>query len=137
MSHYTLSLESPSAPLQFGNEYQLANLTAGKGDSSTRVLSTDEPLQPSQSRFRNSVNKWWLWESISWLVALAALMAILITLRMHKGRPLPNWPYSITVNSLISLLATILKTAMMIPIAEGRALCHQYYVQGLTDRIRD
>jgi hypothetical protein len=47
------------------------------------------------------------------------LSAITVTLWMHDGHPLPNWPRSITVNTLISLFSTLLEAAMMVPVAEG------------------
>ena len=47
-------------------------------------------------------------------------MAVLIvTLVLTNHKPLPHWPMRITLNSFISILGTIIKAAMVIPIAEG------------------
>jgi Protein of unknown function (DUF3176) len=52
-------------------------------------------------------------------VALAALAAIVITLSVYSDRPIPNWPHSITINSLIAVYAAILKAAILLPVAES------------------
>lgn len=51
-------------------------------------------------------------------MAVVALVAIVTVLETHKGRPLPDWPFSISINALVSIIAVILKGAMMIPVAE-------------------
>jgi len=61
----------------------------------------------------------WLWESLSFLVALGFLIAFLIVLRQHNGHPLPRWPYRMTIGSLVALLNTFMKAAMAIPLTEG------------------
>jgi len=47
------------------------------------------------------------------------LIAIIITLRPHQDKPLPQWPYNISVNSLISIYVVILKGAVLLVTAEG------------------
>lgn len=53
------------------------------------------------------------------LVSLLSMLAIVLVLRLHEGRPLPTWPFSITINSLVSVFATIMKATMLVPIAAG------------------
>lgn len=66
-----------------------------------------------------AVNQSWFLETLSCLVALIALAATITILSVYNDRPLPHWPYSITVNSLISLFVTISKAALLLAIAEG------------------
>ena len=61
----------------------------------------------------------WTTEFLSCIIALAALAAIVITLAVHQGKPLPKWPSTISINSLIAIFTSILKAAMLLPIAEG------------------
>lgn len=61
----------------------------------------------------------WLTEILAYFVSLIALAAIIITLATHDGHPLPDWPFRISINALISVFAVILKATMMIPVAEG------------------
>lgn len=60
----------------------------------------------------------WLWEVLSIVIAALALVAIVITLVLHKERPLPKWPSAITINALIAVFTAIFKACLMMPIAE-------------------
>ena len=100
------------------------NVDANRNDS-TEVLSESLRSSPphkssTSNKFWITVNQWWLWEFLSCLTAVAALLAIIFILNEHNNGPLPNWPYRITINSLLSVLATVLKAAMMVPISQGR-----------------
>jgi hypothetical protein len=66
----------------------------------------------------------WLVELLACFVAVLALAAIVITLGTHNGRPLPKWPFEISVNALVSIFSVILKGAMMAPVAEGNCSSH-------------
>lgn len=61
----------------------------------------------------------WLLEVTSLLVAWVALTAIIVTLAVHQGRPLPQWPQLISINSLIAIFTAILKASLIMPVAEG------------------
>ena len=61
----------------------------------------------------------WLLEVTSLLVACVALTAIIVTLAVHQGRPLPQWPQLISINSLIAIFTAILKASLIMPVAEG------------------
>jgi len=50
---------------------------------------------------------------------IASLVAIVITLVMYQGCLLPNWPLSIALNSLVSVMVVALKAAMFAAIAKG------------------
>ena len=60
----------------------------------------------------------WIAELLACVVALIALAAIVITLETHKGRPIPDWPFGISINALVSIFSVILRGTMMIPVAE-------------------
>lgn len=61
----------------------------------------------------------WLNETMSILVSLGALTAIVVILATHQDQPLPKWPSLISINSLISIFSSILKAALLLPITEG------------------
>lgn len=61
---------------------------------------------------------WWL-EFLACALVILALFAIAITLALYQGRPLPNWPFHVSINSLVSTYTVILKTAALLIIAEG------------------
>lgn len=66
-----------------------------------------------------AICKMWTTELLACLVALLAFTAIVMTLAIHDGQTLPDWPFDISVNALVSIFAVILKGAMMIPVAQG------------------
>lgn len=62
---------------------------------------------------------WWLPEILGWIISLLCMVAIIVVLNQFDNRPLPVWSYGITLNTVISILATIAKIAFMLPITEG------------------
>jgi hypothetical protein len=81
----------------------------------------EETLQQGSLRhmYADASQKGWLIEILAFALALVALTAIVITLALHNGSTLPNWPFQISINALISVFGVILKGTMMVPIAEG------------------
>ncbi len=61
---------------------------------------------------------WWL-ELSCCVVFIGALAALIVTIYPYEGRPLPQWPYRLSINSLISVYIVILKAAMLLVAAEG------------------
>ena len=61
----------------------------------------------------------WTFEIVSFLVGLTATAAIIGVLAHFDGRSLPAWPYDITLNALIALLATVANANMAIPLQSG------------------
>jgi Protein of unknown function (DUF3176) len=87
--------------------------------------SQDQQVNSIQQRRQNQnggrfhfLEIWWL-ELSSCALFVAALAAVVITIYPYEGRPLPQWPYHLTINSLISVYIVILKAAMLLVAAEG------------------
>ncbi|KAI9729834.1 MAG: hypothetical protein M1834_006582 [Cirrosporium novae-zelandiae] len=64
------------------------------------------------------LREWWF-EILSLGVLFIALAAIVLTLSTQQGRPLPHWPYKVSVNTLVSVYALVLKAAMLLIVTEG------------------
>ena len=60
----------------------------------------------------------WIGEICAMVVGLLSLMANILILYIHQGSPLPNRPYSMTINSMIAVSSTIMKSAMLLCAAE-------------------
>lgn len=90
--------------------------------SISTVSANSRGSQKSPSRLsrwiRDWVTDWWGAEIACWIIASISLIAIVIVLESHKSKPLPEWPFQITINSLISVFATIGQMAMMKPVVE-------------------
>ena len=70
------------------------------------------PLQDSFLEY------WWA-EILASLIMLLALMAIILILALHQNHTLPSWPFTITLNSLISIMVVVLKATMLAILASG------------------
>ena len=65
------------------------------------------------------VNKCWIWEMLSWFISAACMAAIVIVLLKLDGRPLPEWPFSIQLNSVLSVLAVSAKATLVLPVSQA------------------
>lgn len=68
---------------------------------------------------------WWL-EGVCALVMAVCLVAIVLTLRLREGQPLPEWKqfYGIVnINALLSVYYTIFKGCMLLVVEEGGSNC--------------
>ncbi|KAK7429922.1 hypothetical protein QQZ08_003544 [Neonectria magnoliae] len=61
---------------------------------------------------RNSVLRAWIFEILLLLWSVALLFAIFFTMMKFRGKELPNWGNTITLNALIAILATLLRTSI-------------------------
>lgn len=74
--------------------------------------------RPVQQRARHHVFRFWTWELLSLFVALGLMAATIAILAHFEGQKVPEWPFSINLNTLIALLSTILRAAMLVAVAE-------------------
>ncbi|KAK3316995.1 hypothetical protein B0H66DRAFT_308942 [Apodospora peruviana] len=61
----------------------------------------------------------WSYETMSILLAFAAVGGIVAVLAYFDEKPLPSWPSSITINAVIAILATIATASMSVPLSSG------------------
>lgn len=62
----------------------------------------------------------WAFEALACLISLAALVGIIVVLRKYDNQPIPKLPYYITFNSVISILATLLKGCLLYTLSQGQ-----------------
>lgn len=118
-----VSRESP--PPEPSEHLTSDDLSSGKVEgSSLLAVSPDDQrfnlVTRLRSRFRHvhGFHDWWF-ELLCCVFILIALLAIALTLGTHQGHPLSNWPYPLSINSLISIYVVVLKAAMLLVVAEG------------------
>ena len=58
----------------------------------------------------------WGWELLSWLLAAASLLVLLIVFTAFSNRALDQWKSSITPNTVVSILSQIGQTAILAPV---------------------
>lgn len=61
----------------------------------------------------------WLWEFASAALSLACLAAVVIVLSIYNGKPLTSWNFiaDANLNTIIALLSTFSRTALLVPVA--------------------
>ena len=67
---------------------------------------------------RRSAITAWGFEAAVLAGALGSFAAIIVILSIYNGQESPVWQYSINLNSLVAILSTILRAALMVPVAE-------------------
>lgn len=50
-----------------------------------------------------------MWEIFASILALIMALAVIVTIYLHADHPLPQWPYGITINGLLSIYSVILR----------------------------
>lgn len=101
----TAENEVPSWPFQENNQPKSAKNQA----------PLMNPPQPSHLRH---ILRHWCLEILTLFVSIGLLAAIIILLCVYDGKTMPEWPLSINLNTVISLLSTFLRAAMLAAVAE-------------------
>lgn len=83
-------------------------------------VETSKPNHRRWDYFLRFANKWWLWEMLSLLVAFGCYIAIVVVLAHADDAPVESWSSTIfTLNSLIASLSTLMRVALMVPVASA------------------
>jgi hypothetical protein len=97
-------------------------------DSHTALIksfaSDTSRIKPS----RNSFLRWWFLEILASIISVAALLSIVIVLRHYDGLGLNdlNLPHSLTLNGLIAAIASLNRSALLIPV--GSAMSQEVWL---------
>lgn len=60
----------------------------------------------------------WLWESLSLIFAMALLITIIAVPAHYNNQILKQWPYDISLNTIIAILSTFMRASMLLVVAE-------------------
>jgi hypothetical protein len=61
----------------------------------------------------------WTAETCSYILAIIALGGLVATLLVHQGKPLPQWPQLVTINSIVSLFSLVMRACVGVVLTEG------------------
>jgi hypothetical protein len=90
---------------------------------SSHGSSTD--LSPKPSKYERWVERLWLFEIFALVISTLALLGLVILLQVTNGEKVPNWTirpkhtkaFTVTINSVISIFSTLVKSTVIIPVA--------------------
>lgn len=104
----------------FISDHAFINITKKYGTKINELKHYSVDNEPPRRKFLRLRELWtwlitdsWTLEYIGILLAVAALASIGIILGLYHERPLTEWKHSINLNTLLSILATILKGATL------------------------
>lgn len=98
-------------------QYDGASVSLMEEDISSPAATVTS--EPKVAHFRRTLFRSWLWEILSCLVAIASLVAFAVILKIYDGSALSEWTHTITINSILSILITVIKAMVVVPLAEG------------------
>lgn len=73
-----------------------------------RMLSIIQRLN-----LRSVLTKWWIWELLACCGSCICFFIVIAVLLAYDGRPQPEWPWNITINSIVSWFTTIMKACLL------------------------
>ncbi|KAI0186480.1 hypothetical protein EV127DRAFT_514366 [Xylaria flabelliformis] len=114
-SHHRLDVRPCEADTD--NGLSQASSTISQHSKPSRKIFGSQP-----GTFQTLRRAWyygWVAESFGCCLAVIALSAMIITLRLHENKPLTTWPFSISINSFIAVFGVILKAGLTVPLSEG------------------
>lgn len=86
--------------------------------SSTTQSSVHETSPSLRQTKNHHVLRYWTWELASLVTTVGLFAGIVTVLLKYDGQELPEWPYSININTLIALMSTVLRASMVFVVAE-------------------
>ena len=70
-------------------------------------------------RIVNLFSDWWMGEVLAILVSIFSFIAIVMVLREYNNRALPKLPYNVSINFVVSTLATVSKSSLLLAVASA------------------
>ncbi|KAE8396437.1 hypothetical protein BDV23DRAFT_168242 [Aspergillus alliaceus] len=82
-------------------------------DHKEQKNSESQLMTQTKPSFVARVLDYWVWEITSCVGALVALFAIIGVLLEYNGKSIPDWPYGITVNSVLSWIVQVFNACVL------------------------
>lgn len=93
-----------------------------KGHATETVIELERNKQhiPKSRRHWISITTWWQ-EATAMFLLIGSTVASFATLYPYQGKPLPEWPYAITIGALLSAYSVVLRLSATFLLSEGLA----------------
>ena len=111
----------PVSPLQDDANEERRSVQRHEKSSPPKGLDGTGADQGSHSRsfFSHFSRDTWALETLGWLLAALSLAVILVLLGTFNNQPLRNFHSNLTLNTLVSVIGQIGKTALIVPVASS------------------
>lgn len=115
---YEKNVLANTSPVQSVDSVEAREAAQAAEDQKNRDYGQNQP----------SVERWWVWELFAWFICVAALLGMVGFLAPTNQKPVPKWVlsqefngrtygFSVSINSILSIFSTIVKSALLIPVA--------------------
>lgn len=120
-NHSNQNVSSPSdlnarRPTQPGNQGTITQTT--QTEDCHLIFQSRATLYDKTKRVRNIVHRFWLWEILAYCFSLICMGTVVVVLINEDGKPLDQWGFRITPNTVISFIVTLAKSAFLLAITE-------------------
>ncbi|KAI1430193.1 hypothetical protein F5Y12DRAFT_722466 [Xylaria sp. FL1777] len=100
-----------TAPISHSSHLTDSSINSVKGNPELEKPSNNVDRK---LRLEQWLTDYWLWEFASWFTSTLLLAGVVLTLSLHQNQPLPEWPFGITINALISFLSSLSTSALIV-----------------------
>lgn len=89
------------------------------------------------ARVTNSFVDWWMGELLAILLSIIALLTIIIILYKYDDHALPRLPYNVPLNFVVSTLATVSKSSLLLAVASALGQFKWLWMSSKQRRLQD
>ncbi|TGO67275.1 hypothetical protein BOTNAR_0045g00190 [Botryotinia narcissicola] len=103
----------PQLPSSFSDASSL--LDSSNRTSDIAIKSISSRFQAKVHDIRHRLMEYyvdWKWEFFASLIVIACPFVIIMTLYPNAGKPSPEWPFQISINTLLSIYGLVFKTCL-------------------------
>ena len=112
--------QTPQASSQTNQQNDTPVAPSSSPSTSSQTIPNVQSPSPHQKLRSPWLSSWWWWWELgAALLSVTSMLLIIVILFKVQDKPLESWKFSIQPNSLISVLTTVGKTAMLLAVAES------------------
>lgn len=97
----------------------------------------EQPPKTHTGPVRTLQLKWWFWELFAASLSLALFGAVIVVLKVFDGHALPQLPAGITINTMVSLIGALSKTALLLVASATMSQLKWLWVHKSPRKLRD
>ncbi|CAG9984881.1 unnamed protein product, partial [Clonostachys byssicola] len=88
-------------------------------EQKSSLVTTEQFKVLGRNRSSTGHVRAWAPELIWAFLSIMVFIALVITLRQYDKRPVPEWRFGLTLNTVVAFLSTICRSMTVVPISEG------------------
>ncbi|KAF6833180.1 hypothetical protein CPLU01_05699 [Colletotrichum plurivorum] len=88
-------------------------------DNSENDEDSEAPAAIAEGKTVKATHFWWYWDFGGAAVAVICMILIAVTLGEANGEVLDQWPLLISPNTIVAVLTTVVRTAVLVPLGSS------------------